>query len=97
MKHVQVIDDALNCTYSIFAAEDDVFARLFPDGTDVEFSDDLYSRLGEGEASLLLAKIWEKPLEKKTVAGIHGTLFFGMPHKKKFYLTKLESEMKLVL
>ena|ERR1700753_1427201 len=97
MKHIQVIDDALNCTYSIFAAEDDVFARLFPDGTDVEFNDDLYSRLGEAEASMLLTKIWEKPVDKKSVAGIHGTLFYGMPHKKKYYPTKRESEMKVVL
>jgi hypothetical protein len=38
-----------------------------------------------------------KPVDKKSVVGIHGTLFFGIPHMKKYYPTKRESEMKLVL
>ena len=97
MKHIQIIDDALNCTYSIFAVEDDEFENLFLNGTDIEFNDDLFSRLGEAEATKLLAKIWERPVDKKSVLGIHGTLFYGMSHKKRYYPTKRESEMKLVL
>jgi len=92
MKHIQVIDGALNCTYSIFAVENDEFELLFPNETDIEFNDDLFSRLNE-EAAKLVAKIWQRPVEKKSVVGIHGTLFYEMPYKKKFYPTKREAEM----
>jgi hypothetical protein len=97
MKHIQIIDGALNCTYSIFAVEDGEFEYLFPNGTDIEFNDDLFNRLGEAEASKLLAKIWERPVDKKSVVGIHGTLFYGMDHKKKYYPTRRDSEMIVVL
>jgi hypothetical protein len=96
MKYIQVIDGALNCTYSIFAAADDEFELLFPDGIDIEFNDDLFSRLGAAEAARLLAKVYGRLVDKKSVVGIHGTLFFEMKHKKKYYPTKRESEMKLV-
>jgi hypothetical protein len=97
MKNVQVIDEALNCTYGIFAAEDKEFEKLFPDGTDIEFNDDLFTRLGESEATTLLGKIWKRPVYKKSVIGIHGTLFYGMSHKKQYYPTKRDSEMKPVI
>src|SRR3954462_7998809 len=97
MKHIQVIDGASNCTYSIFAAEDAEFEILFPNGTDIEFNDDLFNRLGEEKASKLLGEIWQRPVDKKSVVGIHGTLFYGLGHKKKYYPTKRDSEMKVVL
>ena len=97
MKNVQVVDEALNCTYSIFAAEDDEFEMLFPGGTDVEFNDDLFQRLGKARAADVLGRLWTRPVDKKSVVGIHGTLFFGMPHKKKYYPTKREDEMQVVL
>jgi hypothetical protein len=31
MKNIQVIDGALNCTFSIFEATDEEFALLFPE------------------------------------------------------------------
>lgn len=96
-KHVQVIDDALNCTYSIFAVEEDEFELLFPEGTDIEFNDDLFSRMGNVKASELMSKVWARWVDKKSVAGIHGTLFYGMGYKKKYYPTKRESEMQVVL
>lgn len=97
MKHIQVIDDALNCTYSIFAVEDDEFEILFPNETDIEFNDDLFNRLGEAKASEVLNKVWNRPIDKKSVIGIHGTLFYGMSYKKKYYPTKRDSEMRLAL
>ena len=97
MKHVQVIDGALNCTYSVFAIGDEQFKILFPNGTDVEFNDDLFDRLGEAEASKLLERLWEEPVDKKTVVGIHGTLFYDLGYKKKYYPTKRESEMKVII
>ncbi len=97
MKHIQVIDGALNCTYSIFAVEDAEFEMLFPTGTDIEFIDDLVNRLGEAEASNILTMMWERPVDKKSVVGIHGTLFYELGYKKKYYPTKRESEMIVIL
>ncbi len=97
MKHIQVIDGALNCTYSIFAVEDVEFELLFPDGTDIEFNDDLFNRLGEAKASAVLGKVWKRPVNKRSVMGIHGTLFYEMSYKKKYYPTKRQSEMQVVL
>ncbi len=97
MKHIQVIDGALNCTYSIFAAEDNEFEILFPDGNDIEFNDDLFNRLGEAKASEVLNNVWKRQVDKKSVAGIHGTLFYQMPYKKKYYPTKREGEMQIAI
>jgi hypothetical protein len=36
-------------------------------------------------------------VDKNSVVGIHGTLFYGMPQKKKYYPTKRESEMKVIV
>ena len=94
MKNIQVIDGALNCTYSIFAVEDAEYEMLFPNGTDIEFDDELFNRLGEEEAKKILREVWTRPVDKKSVTGIHGTLFYGMEYKKKYYPTKRDSEMK---
>lgn len=97
MKNIQIIDGALNCTYSIFAVNDVEFEMLFPNGTDIEFNDDLFKRLGEAEAAKLLAEIWKRPVDKKYVVGIHGTIFYGMDYKKKYYPTKRDREMKCLV
>ena len=93
MKNIQVIDGALNCTYSIFAATEQEFDVIFPDGADVEFNDDLVARIGEGRTTAIFNSIWMRPIEKKIVEGIHGTLFFNLDYKKKFYPTKKDAEM----
>lgn len=95
MKNIQVIDDAINCTYDIFSIEESDFYEIFPDGNDIEFEDDLFKRFGDVKAKELLSKLWVNRLDKKTIMGIHGTLFFGYycEDKKPFYPTKKESEM----
>lgn len=97
MKNIQVIDGALNCTYSIYAATEDEFEAIFPGGIDIEFNDELVKRIGEEKAASLLNNIWGRPLVKKSVNGIHGTLFFELGHKKKYYPTKKDDEMIAVL
>lgn len=92
-KNIQVIDGAENCTYSVFSATPDVFRQLFPDRTDVEFAEDVFSRLGDERARALLAELWEHPVGKKRVRGIHGTLFYQLSRRKRFFPTKRESEM----
>jgi len=95
MKNIQIIDDAINCTYDIFSIDESCFSEIFPDKRDVEFEDDLFKRLGEVRANELLLTLWENRVDKKAVMGIHGTLFFGYycGDKKPFYPTKKESEM----
>ena len=45
MKNIQIIDGALNCTFSIFQATDEEFAILFPElGQEIQFSEDLACR-----------------------------------------------------
>jgi hypothetical protein len=47
VKNILVIDDARNCTYSLFAASDKDFDALFPGETDIAFPDEIFQRLGE--------------------------------------------------
>jgi hypothetical protein len=93
VKSIQVIDDARNCTYSLFAATNIEFQALFPGSTDVAFPDEIVERLGERRAAALFAKLWKRPVKKKTARGIHGTLFYGLDHKKTLYPTRREAGM----
>jgi len=81
MKNIQIVDGALNCTYDIFAASDRDFRRIFPPGTDIAFSDEVaqrLARLGKHEAAKVLERLWRRPVEKASVVGIHGTIFYGL-------------------
>jgi hypothetical protein len=93
-KNIQVIDGALNCTYSIFAASQEDFKKIFPEERqDIEFVNDFTERVGTNHASEILKRLWLTPVNKKTVSGIHGTLFYELDFKKRFYPTKKEDEM----
>jgi hypothetical protein len=94
LKNIQIIDGADNCTYSIYAAEDAEFQAIFVGDRDVEFAEDVVERLGEEQAGVILGAVWKRPVDKKVVAGIHGTLFFELARKKRFYPTGREAEMK---
>ncbi len=95
MKNIQIIDDAVNCTYDIFSISDDLFFEIFPNEQDIEFIDDLNLRLGDIRSSEILQELWKNRLDKKYLTGIHGTLFYGYlcEDKKPFYPTKKECEM----
>ncbi|MBO6633986.1 hypothetical protein [Parvibaculum sp.] len=99
MKNVQIIDGADNCTYSIYGMTQEEFDVVFAEaGQDVEFVEDLVIRLGDSEVAALLAPVWERgAVDKPDVAGIHGTLFFGLLWKKKYYPTKKDAEMVAVI
>ena len=47
MKNILVIDDGWNCTFPVFQATEEEFAQIFPDDEDIEFSDEVYERLGK--------------------------------------------------
>ena len=92
MKNIQVIDQALNAAYCIFAATEREFSLIFPGGRDIEFAEDLWKRLGKRAA--LVDRLWKRPVHKKSARGIHGTLFFGLrSQKEKFYPTRRELDM----
>jgi hypothetical protein len=93
VKNIQVIDDARNCTYSVFAASDKDFEALFPAGTDIAFPDEITDRLGDRRGGSLLAKLWARPVDKKSAQDIHGTLFYDLDYKKKLYPDRREAGM----
>ncbi len=93
MKNIQVIDGAMNCAYDIFTATDEEFKLIFPDeGQDIQFAEDIYS---DEEVQMVLAKIWQRRLDKKIVNGIHGTLFYELEYKKQFYPNKKEEDLTI--
>lgn len=77
MKNVQIIDGANNATFSIFQATDEEFVAIFPDGCDMELSEDFWERLGPTEAGRVLGPVWSRPILKRDAVGIHGTLFYN--------------------
>lgn len=93
VKNIQVIDGADNATYSIFQATDEEFTAIFPSpGQDLEVVEDYVGRVGEDEASETLSRLWERPIYKHDVEGIHGTLFYDYKEKAK-YLPKSRREI----
>jgi hypothetical protein len=96
VKNIQVIDSAMNCSFSIYAAADEDFAAIFcQEGQDVEFVEDLVARVGPRRAGQLVLKATDRSqrVDKRKVCGIHGTLFFGFPARKKWYPNKREADL----
>ena len=86
MKNVQIIDGADNCTFSIFQMTEVEFSQVFPgDGQDIEFAEDVSERLGSAAATILLGKVWERPIRKSEVSGLHGTLYFGAHERRELF------------
>lgn len=94
MKNVQVIDGAANCTYSIYAFTDEEFLAIFPAPEQgVEFIEDALERLGPEALDEALEEVWARPVRKPEVIGIHGTLFYELAQKKRFYPSKSERDV----
>jgi len=91
LKNIQVIDGATNAAYTIFAVTEDEFRLIFPDdGQDIEIIEDMVERLGDDRVGEIMAPVWDREVRKPEVCGIHGTLFYGLPEKKKYYENKRE-------
>ncbi len=84
MKNIQIIDGAINATYSIFQATESEYNIIFPDECDMELIEDLIARLGDDETNRVLAPLWERPILKRNAVGIHGTLFYDNDHRRNF-------------
>jgi hypothetical protein len=92
MKNIQVIDSAINCVYDIFAATDEEFDLLFPEGSDIAFIDEIFSRLPKKKLVQMFEKIWARPVRKRDAMGIHGVLFYQLEVKKQYYPTRKDDE-----
>jgi hypothetical protein len=92
MKNIQFIDTADNATYSIFQVTDEEFALIFPGhGQDLEMPEVAFKRLGQKQATDLFAAMWQRPILKSQVQGIHGTLFQDyFPKRRHFPTSKRE-------
>jgi hypothetical protein len=84
MRNIQIIDGAANATFSVFQATEDEFAVIFPNGREMEIADDFIDRVGQEEASRVLTPIWERPILKRDMVGIHGTLFYDADERREF-------------
>ena len=91
-RFIQVIDGAENCVYDTFSASESDFSRLFPNGSDIAFSEDLFRRDDVDEIAEILEKLWTNRVPKTQTMGIHGTLFYGMEHKRAYYPTLRDEE-----
>lgn len=89
MKNVQMIDPALNATFSIFQVSDEDFKVIFPEARDMEFFEDFIQRVGERQAALILDRLWGRPVLKRDAQGIHGTLFEQWNDRKEYFPSTL--------
>lgn len=82
MKNIQIIDGAVNSTFSIFQATEEEFVAIFPNGQDIELIEDFVDRLGEEAASAVLQPLWNRPILKREALGIDGTLFYDNERRR---------------
>lgn len=94
MKNIQVIDGALNATFSIFQATDEEFGLLFPEpGQDIQFAEDLAALPRQKALREALRRIWERPVRKRDAMGIHGTMFYELERYRAVYPGKREESV----
>ena len=92
MKNIQVIDGANNAVYDIFAATEEEFALIFPEGQDVAFIEEVMARGSETELDAAFLCIWERRIPKSKAMGIHGILFYELDNKMQYYPTQKDEE-----
>jgi len=90
--NIQVFDGAKNSVYDVFAATDEEFALIFPQGEDVAFIDEVVARVSKTELDAAFARIWTRRIHKRDVKGIHGVLFYELEFKKQYYPTRRDEE-----
>lgn len=70
LKNIQIIDGALNATFSVFQATEEEFAAIFPaEGQDMELIEDFVRAVGEEQAGRILWPVWERPILKRDARG----------------------------
>jgi hypothetical protein len=97
MKHIQIIDGAVNSIFEIYEVSDELFQLIFPGDSDIAFSNDVEYAFQKMDGDQLWALVYESRVDKKDVLGIHGTLHLtGSNCKKEFYPTRKETEVRTV-
>ena len=92
MKNIQIIDGASNSVYDIFAASEEEFSLIFPDGQDIAFIGEVMARGPEQVLDQAFSRIWSRRVPKINAMGIHGILFYELEHKKQYYPTRRDEE-----
>lgn len=71
MKHVEIIDGALNSRFEIYAVSDEDFRRIFGSKEEVYLED-----LGESlqDDAAFWDRFYATEVDRRTVVGIHGVL-----------------------
>jgi hypothetical protein len=96
MKNILVIDRAENCSFSICLVNEEDFALIFPNpDQDVEFIEDLTKRVGKIRAGKLVQRSTARRIRKRDAMGIHGTLFFDFPERRKYFPNKREDDIDM--
>lgn len=91
MKNVQVIDGATNCTYEIFQINEEDFKVIFPNNDqEIQFADELDFK--DARVRNALDRMWQNRIDRRTVVGIHGTLFYQLEEKKIYFPTRKWAE-----
>lgn len=95
MKNIQVIDGANNCAYDVYSATEEEFIIIFPEpDQDIQFIEDIRDSDAVKQA---LSLIWNRRVNKPEINGIHGTIFYELVEKKKFYANKKEIDLTVGL
>jgi hypothetical protein len=72
MKNIEIVDGALNSRFEIYAVQDSIFDRLFLEGKDEIYLEDLSQELQDD------AEFWNQvyatEIERPAVRGIHGII-----------------------
>ena len=92
MKNIQIVDGASNSVYDIFAATEEEFSLIFPEGQDIAFIDEVMSREPKRKLDEVFSNIWARRVQKINAMGIHGVLFYELEHKKQYYPTRKDEE-----
>lgn len=92
MKNIMVVDGADNCAYDVFAATEEEFSLFFPDpGQDIAFIDEIAGP--EDQVDEAFRHLWLRPVDKKTIAGLHGMIFCELDLKKQYYPNRRDSDL----
>lgn len=90
MKNIQVVDGAINSCFRIFEVEEEKFQILFPSTADIAFLEDFDHLDGTG----FWGSIYSNEVDKKNIAGIHGTLHLtGSYVEKNNFPNRKESDV----
>ncbi len=71
MKHVEIVDGALNSRFEIYAVSDEDFRRIFG-SNDEAYLEDLDERLQDDVA--FWDRFYAEEVDRRAVVGIHGVL-----------------------